>query len=177
MEENRMDMTPDAGTEEAPLAPAELVGPIQPVEEADPAELAEPAIDPAELAALRGLYPDADPAVDMADPLFCGLLSGAVKPSLRQVYELCHREALTASAVTSAVDQAVAAALASAVPAAVAEAEENLLAAIRLHGARPSENGVGSPGAVVSHPSVDRLTRSERAALAYRAERGERIRL
>lgn len=138
-------------------------------------------IDPDELTALRSVYPDADPLGDMSDPLFRGLLCGEVKPTLRQVYELYHREALTAAAVKGAVgpavSQAVSEALAEAVPAAVAEAEERLLADIRLRGTRPVENGIASPAVVASHPSVDRLTRSERAALAHRAERGEQIRL
>lgn len=138
-------------------------------------------IDPDELTALRSVYPDADPQGDMSDPLFRGLLCGEVKPTLRQVYELYHRESLTAAAVKGAVgpavSQAVSEALAEAVPAAVAEAEERLLADIRLRGTRPVENGIASPAVVASHPSVDRLTRSERAALAHRAERGEQIRL
>lgn len=177
MEEN-MDVAPETGlAENEPCVSEEA--PIE-VPVAEPAEQREP-IDPSELAALRELYPHADPVADMADPLFCGLLSGDVKPTLRQVYELCHHDDLTAAAVSKAVSTAVAdavsAALAEAIPAAVAEAEANLMEDIRLRGARPSENGVGAPGAVESHPSVDRLTRSERAALAYRAERGERIRL
>lgn len=138
-------------------------------------------IDPEELAALRSVYPDADPQGDMSDPLFRGLLCGEVKPTLRQVYELYHHERLTeaavGTAVSKAVSAAVSAALAEALPTAVAEAEANLLADIRLRGNRPPENGVGSPAVVASHPSVDRLTRAERAALAGRAERGERIRL
>lgn len=138
-------------------------------------------IDPDELAALRSVYPDADPQGDMSDPLFRGLLCGEVKPTLRQVYELYHRERLTEAAVgiavSEAVSAAVSAALAEALPAAVAEAEANLLADIRLRGNRPPENGIGSPAVVASHPSVDRLTKAERAALASRAERGERIRL
>lgn len=138
-------------------------------------------IDPDELAALRSVYPDADPQGDMSDPLFRGLLCGEVKPTLRQVYELYHREQLTetavGTAVSKAVSAAVSAALAEALPTAVAEAEANLLADIRLRGSRPPENGIGSPAVVASHPSVDRLTKAERAALAGRAERGERIRL
>lgn len=138
-------------------------------------------IDPEELAALRSVYPDADPQGDMSDPLFRGLLCGEVKPTLRQVYELYHHERLTeaavGTAVSKAVSAAVSAALAEALPTAVAEAEANLLADIRLRGNRPPENGIGSPAVVASHPSVDRLTRAERAALAGRAERGERIRL
>lgn len=138
-------------------------------------------LSPAELADLRAAYPDADVEQDMNDPVFRGLVRGEVKPTLRQVYELFHREQLTAAAVGSAVSDALAreipAAVASATASAVAEAEERLLDDIRLRGTRPSENGVGTPCAVASHPSVDRLTRSERAQLARRAEHGERIRL
>ena len=93
----------------------------------------------------------------MNDPVFRGLVCGEIKPTLRQVYELFHRDRLTAAAVGNA--------------------EQRLLDDIRLHGARPIENGVSTPCAVSSHPSVDRLTRSERAQLARRAEHGERIRL
>lgn len=113
----------------------------------------------------------------MNDPVFRGLLCGEIKPTLRQVYELFHRDRLTAAAVGNAVSDALAREIPPAVETAVAAAEQRLLDDIRLHGARPIENGVSTPCAVSSHPSVDRLTRSERAQLARRAEHGERIRL
>ena len=141
----------------------------------------EPSLSSAELAELRKAYPDADAEQDMNDPVFRGLVRGEIRPTLRQVYELFHREQLTEAAIGNAVSDALArevpVAVEAAVAEAVAQAEVHLLEDIRLRGARPSENGVGTAGVVASHPSVDRLTRSERAQLARRAEHGERIRL
>ena len=118
-----------------------------------------------EARALREDYPAFDMEREMQDRTFRDLVSGAVRPTLRQAYELCHRAELTAAAVDTAVT------------AAVRQAEEDLLAHIRARGQRPAENGTTSAGAVQTHPSVDRLTRSDRADLARRAERGEHVRL
>ena len=141
----------------------------------------EPLLSSTELTELRKAYPNADAEQDMNDPAFRALVCGEVRPTLRQVYELFHRDQLTEAAIENAVADALArevpAAVETAVAEAVAQAEAHLLEDIRLRGARPVENGVGAAGVVASHPSVDRLTRSERAQLARRAEHGERIRL
>ena len=153
-------------------------------------------VDGEEAERLRAVYPTFDPEKEIQDPVFRALALGEVRPTLRQVYELCHAaeifgaHAETASetapgavseAVSGAASEAVAAkdsaAVASAVASAIAEAEERLLGSIRARGYRPPENGLSASGGVRMHPAVDKLTRSDRAQLAKRAERGETIRL
>ena len=54
-----------------------------------------------------------------------------------------------------------------------AEAEQCVLSHIRARGLRPPENAVQAQSTLTSDPT--RMTREERAELARRAERGERI--
>lgn len=122
-----------------------------------------------EAEAVRQVYPTFDLTHEMQDPAFRALVRGEARPTLRQVYELCHREALTAEAVSTAVAKAVAEA--------VSRAEAQLVSHIQARGQRPAENGMADRGAVRMHPDVGRLTRSDRARLARRAQEGESIRL
>ena len=118
-----------------------------------------------EAEAVRQVYPTFDLTHEMQDPAFRALVRGEARPTLRQVYELCHREALTAEAVSTAVAEAV------------SRAEAQLVSHIQARGQRPAENGMADRGAVRMHPDVGRLTRSDRARLARRAQEGESIRL
>ena len=122
-----------------------------------------------EAEAVRQVYPTFDLTHEMQDPAFRALARGEARPTLRQVYELCHREALTAEAVSAAVAEAVSEA--------VSRAEAQLVSHIQARGQRPAENGMADRGAVRMHPDVGRLTRSDRARLAQRAQEGESIRL
>lgn len=122
-----------------------------------------------EAEAVRQVYPTFDLTHEMQNPAFRALVRGEARPTLRQVYELCHREALTAEAVSTAVAEAVAKA--------VSRAEAQLVSHIQARGQRPAENGMADRGAVRMHPDVGRLTRSDRARLARRAQEGESIRL
>ena len=135
----------------------------------------------AEAAALRLLYPEFDPEVHMKDPLFEGLMSGAIRPTLRQVYELCHGEEIMNARVEDRVAERVAAAVTLAVNEAVdrtvTETEQRLLSHIRARGQRPSESGLHAAQGVRTHPAVGRLTKADREKLARRASRGETIRL
>lgn len=118
-----------------------------------------------EAEAVRQVYPTFDLTHEMQDPAFRALVRGEARPTLRQVYELCHREALMAEAVSTAVAEAV------------SRAEAQLVSHIQARGQRPAENGMADRGAVRMHPDVGRLTRSDRARLARRAQEGESIRL
>ena len=135
----------------------------------------------AEAEALRADYPDFDLAAEMAHPVMGALLRGEGKPTLRQLYEAVHMEAITAGRVARAVEAAVAeaveGAVAEAVENAVRESEERLLEHIRARGRRPAENGIRAALGIRMHPAVGRLTRRERAMLAKRAEDGETIQL
>lgn len=122
-----------------------------------------------EAEAVRQVYPTFDLTHEMQNPAFRALVRGEARPTLRQVYELCHRETLMAEAVSTAVAEAVAEA--------VSRAEAQLVSHIQARGQRPAENGMADRGAVRMHPDVGRLTRSDRARLARRAQEGESIRL
>ena len=163
-------MEAEALSEEAASAPAA---------ETEAAEVSDELA--AEAEALRADYPDFDLAAEMAHPVMGALLRGEGKPTLRQLYEAVHMEAITAGRVARAVEAAVAeaveGAVAEAVENAVRESEERLLEHIRARGRRPAENGIRAALGIRMHPAVGRLTRRERAMLAKRAEDGETIQL
>jgi hypothetical protein len=128
-----------------------------------------------EAEALRGLYPAFDLAAALADPVMGALLRGEAKPSLRQLYEATHLEAITEGRIASAVEAQVGEAVRTAVAEAERACEERLLGHIRARGQRPSEVGTRGAAGIRMHPAVERLTRKERAMLAKRAENGETI--
>ncbi len=204
-DESRQSVTPEEGVEETgiPILTRDMLSALQPEvqpeaqpevqpedaeqAESDPVEQPDPAAvtagtvqaaDPTstqtdmkedtygtQAEALRAVYPTFDLEREMKDPAFRGLVCGEVRPTLAQAYTLCHGEELVAEAVRAAVE------------AAVAEAESRLTEHIAARGLRPCENGLSARGAVRMHPSVDHLTREDRAMLARRAGRGESIRL
>ena len=135
----------------------------------------------AEEAALRQIYPDFDLETQMNDPVFEGLVRGDVRPTLKQIYELCRHEDMVRERVEAAVQTAVAEAVEQAVAAAVertvAETEQRMLSHIRARGQRPAESGLNAALGVRAHPAVGRLTKDDRERLARRASRGETIRL
>lgn len=134
-----------------------------------------------EAAALKQSYPDFDLEDQMKDPLFKGLVEGAIRPDLRMIYELCHSGEITQkkveAAVSAAVAEAVEQAVAAAVERTVTETEQRMLSRIRARGQRPAESGLNAALGVRAHPAVGRLTRDDRERLARRASRGETIRL
>lgn len=121
--------------------------------------------EPPDWSELCTVYPDVDPALMEQDTTVCALLRGEIRPTPRQAYEITHLEAIVEARVAERIE------------AAVRESEARILDHIRTCGHRPVENGVRAAAGVRMHPAVGRLTRSDRAALAKRAERGETIRL
>jgi hypothetical protein len=67
--------------------------------------------------------------------------------------------------------------LRAAVAEARAEAENAILSGIRARGLRPSENGTGFGGAILFDNAAKALSRAERAEMARRAAKGERIKI
>ena len=125
--------------------------------------------EPADWSELCAVYPNVDPALVEQDASVRALLRGEVRPTPRQAYEITHLDAIVEARVAEQVAEQVAHA--------VRESEARLLDHIRTCGQRPVENGVRAAVGVRMHPAVGRLTRSDRAALAKRAQRGETIRL
>ena len=124
---------------------------------------------PTDWSELCAAYPDVDPALVEQDAAVGALLRGEVRPTPRQAYEITHLDAIVEARVAEQVTQQL--------ERAVRESEARLLEHIRTCGQRPVENGVRAAVGVRMHPAVERLTRSDRAALAKRAQRGETIRL
>ena len=121
--------------------------------------------EPLDWTELCAAYPGVDPTRMEQDIAVCALARGEVRPTPRQAYELTHMDAIVEARVAERIEGAV------------RESEARLLDHIRACGQRPMENGVRAAAGVRMHPAVGRLTRSDRAALARRAERGETIRL
>ena len=168
---------------------AEAVIPMEAVSAENTAgaeSVVDPGMDPGmypglldEAEAVRAVYPAFDLTAAMDHPVLGAILRGEAKPTLRQLYEATHLDAITegriASAVQAQVSEAVSSAVAEAVAAAVRETEERLLSSIRARGQRPAEVGALGGAGIRMHPAVNRLTRRERAMLAKRAENGETI--
>lgn len=111
--------------------------------------------------AVREKYPEFLLEREVRDPDFAALLdSFAASPavSLTKLYELFYLDSLTGSVARAAAEKAA----------------TELLGAVQVRHARPHENGLAdNPGRAGGKTS--RLTRAERAVLAQRAAKGERI--
>ena len=107
---------------------------------------------------LKELYPSFDFRAEAANKHFTDLLRSGL--GVQQAYELIHMEEIKAAAAKTAAQTA----------------GEQMKARIQSKGARPSENGTSSQSAVITKSNVHNLTRQDRAEIARRAERGEKIR-
>lgn len=94
---------------------------------------------------------------EMQNPKFRGLIQAGVP--MRQAYESLH---------LVEIKRAVARQTAR-------ETERRVVDGIRARGARPSENGAASQTPVTTRTDLSRLTRQDRAAIAKRVSRGEKI--
>ena len=130
-----------------------------------------------EVQALQEIYPTVDMTSLMANEAFRSLLTGEVKPTLRQVYEMLNPTVLVETQVQTKVEEVLAQALEAAVAEAVERTEKNLLAHIQARGMRPPENGRNASLGVRTHPAVHRLTKHDRAKLALMAQQGETVHL
>lgn len=107
---------------------------------------------------VKSVYADFDLNTELQNPDFRRLIS-AVDPQYRmpmkQIYEMLHHDEFVEKAKAD-----TAAAYAKSVAA---------------NAARPPENGLGNQAAVSGNKDVSKLTKKERAELAKRAQRGEKI--
>ncbi len=162
---------PPQGAEQPPQGAEQLPEAVAPPQATALEALAE------EATALQAIYPAFDLAGMMEDEGFRGLVSGEVKPTLRQVYEMMRPQVLVEAQVQTKVSESLAAVVDAAVSEAVAMAEKNLCNHIQARGMRPRESGSNAASGVRTHPAVHRLTREDRAKLAQMAQRGENVRL
>lgn len=106
---------------------------------------------------IKGLYPSFDLSAEVKNPQFLSMLKAGVP--VRHAYEVIHMEDIKAGVAKM---QARA-------------TEKQVVDGIRAKGARPQENGTASQSAFTVKDDVHKLTKAERAEIARRAARGEKI--
>ena len=105
----------------------------------------------------KAVYPSFDLRAEMQNPQFVNLLRSNI--DVRTAYEVIHKDEIIPAAM-----QFTAKAV-----------EQKLTNKIIANGARPSENGNSSQGASVIKSDVSALTPADRAEIARRVARGEKI--
>jgi hypothetical protein len=110
-----------------------------------------------EAQAVKEKFPKFDFAAEIENPRFMALLNAGTP--VEHAYKMIHMDELTADAVNAAS----------------IETERKVVDNIRAKGARPTENGASSQSGFTYKTDVHKLTRAERAEVAARAKRGEKI--
>lgn len=105
----------------------------------------------------KQVYPSFDLRAELQNEEFVNLLRSNVK--VRTAYEVIHKDEIIAGAMQFTAKKV----------------EQNLTNKIIAQGARPSENGNSSQGASVTKSDVSLLTKADRAEIARRVARGEKI--
>ena len=105
----------------------------------------------------KQVYPSFDLRAEMQNPKFVDLLRSNI--DVRTAYEVIHKDDIIAGAMQFTAKKV----------------EQNITNKIIANGARPSENGNSSQGASVTKSDVSALTKADRAEIARRVARGEKI--
>ena len=105
----------------------------------------------------KAVYPSFDIRAEMQNPQFVNLLRSNV--DVRTAYEVIHKDEIIPAAMQFTARTV----------------EQKLTNKIIANGARPSENGNSSQGASVTKSDVSQLTKADRAEIARRVARGEKI--
>ena len=106
---------------------------------------------------VKELYPSFDFKTEAQNPEFLSLLRNG--NSVEHAYKVLHFDELTQNAARVAAQTA----------------DAQAQARIKQKASRPSENGTSSKSAVIVKNDVSSLTRKERAEIARRVQRGEKI--
>ena len=106
---------------------------------------------------LKGKYPSFDFEADIKNPQFTSMLRSGV--SVEAAYRALHHDEIVAGAVNNAKT----------------ETEKNIVDNIRAKGSRPAENGTSGASTFTYKSDVSKLNKADRAEIARRAARGERI--
>lgn len=106
---------------------------------------------------LKQLYPSFDLRTELASNDFRGLLKAGIP--VQKAYELMHMDEIRDATARSAAQTASA----------------QMTAKIKSKASRPSENGTSSQSAVIVKNDVSNLSRKDRAEIARRVQRGEKI--
>lgn len=110
-----------------------------------------------EAKAVKQIYPNFDIRTEVKNEQFLGLLKNGI--SMEHAYRVLHFEELTNDVARMAAKTAD------------AQARER----IKQKASRPSENGTSSKSAIIVKNDVSSLTRKDRAEIARRVARGEKI--
>lgn len=107
---------------------------------------------------LKGIYGGFNLEAELNNPEFMQIMS-VPGMKLRTAYEIIHKDEIIPAAMQFATQKA----------------QENLVNDIIARGARPTENGVSSSGAVVAKTDPSQLTKKDLAEIEKRVQRGEKI--
>lgn len=110
-----------------------------------------------EAATLKGKYPSFSFESDSANPQFMSMLRSGV--SIEAAYRALHHDEIVAGEVSNAK----------------AQTEKALVDNIRAKGSRPAENGTSGASTFTYKSDVSKLNKADRAEIARRVARGERI--
>ena len=106
---------------------------------------------------LQKLYSGFDLAAEVREPRFRALLRSGIP--VRHAYEVIHMDEIKARVAETAAKNM----------------ERQVVAGIRAKGVRPAENGTAAQSGFTVKGDVSKLTRKDRAEIARRAARGEKI--
>ena len=105
----------------------------------------------------KAIYPSFDLKTEVQNPQFLQLLNSNV--DVRTAYEVIHKDDIISGAMQFTAKTV----------------EQKIANKIRANGARPTENGNSSQGAAQTKSDVSLLTKADRAEIARRVARGEKI--
>ena len=111
----------------------------------------------AEAEKVKELYPSFDFRTEANNKDFMDLLKNGIP--VEKAYKLIHMDEINDGAARAAAQAA----------------EQQMVAKMKAKAARPSENGTSSQSAVIVKNDVGNLSRAERAEIARRVQRGEKI--
>lgn len=111
----------------------------------------------AEAQAVKAKHPSFNFEADSANPQFMSMLRAGV--GIEAAYRALHHDEIVAGAVDTAK----------------AQTEKSVVDNIRAKGSRPAENGMSSASAFTYKSDVSKLSKADRAEIARRVARGEKI--
>lgn len=110
-----------------------------------------------ESAAMKEKFPNFDLNTELQNPHFLSMLRSGTP--IEHAYKVMHFDELMSGAVSAAT----------------VSTEKRVIDNVRARGARPAENGTTSQSAFTVKDDVSKLTKAERAEIAKRGMRGEKI--
>ena len=107
--------------------------------------------------AAKTVYPSFDLSAEMQNPRFVDLLRSNI--DVRTAYEVLHKDEIIPAAMQFTAQKV----------------EQKLVNKMIANGARPAENGINSQSAAQVKSDVSQLSKADRAEIARRVARGEKI--